>query len=307
MWCAAAFFAVTALAGLPMGAVSYAALLSGAGLLVLLAVDMARFYTHLKALKRLEAMDGLDTLPLPVSRDPMLQAYQALALRLHTDMRRLMDAFDAREQDAMDYYTLWMHQIKTPIAAMRLMLDPDNRPMQNELFRVEQYVEMALEYLRLSGNGTDLVFAPVKVDEVIRSQLRKYADLFILSKLSLDYEETDLVAVTDGKWLGFIIGQLLSNAVKYTPKGGRVTIRVANERFSLSDTGIGIAPEDLPRVFDKGYTGFNGRLQSKSSGIGLYLCKRAADMLSHKISIASTAGKGTCVTLDLKRYNLTDL
>ncbi len=207
--------------------------------------------------------------------------------------------------DSLDYYTLWMHQIKTPIAAMNLMLGEGQTPIKNELFKIEQYVEMALTYLRLNSPETDYVFAEAKVDDIIKKALRKYANLFIMKKISLTYEPTQECALTDEKWLQFVIEQLLSNAIKYTKEGGRITIACEEGLLSVSDTGIGIAKEDLPRVFDKGYTGFNGRSHEKSTGIGLYLVKKATEKLGNPIAIESAIGIGTTVILNLKRDNLT--
>ena len=135
----------------------------------------------------------------------------------------------------------------------------------------------------------------------MRQSVRKFARLFILKKISLDFQETGRTVLTDEKWLSFVIEQLLSNAVKYTPEGGRVRVYGDGETLVIADSGIGIRPEDLPRVFEKGFTGFNGREDKKSTGIGLYLCRQVADRLNHGISIASRPGQGTLVRLDLSR------
>ena len=170
---------------------------------------------------------------------------------------------------------------------------------------VEQYVEMALCYVRLGEGASDLVIKEYPLDDMIRKAIRKYAGQLIRRKLRVIYEGTDICVLTDEKWLVFIIEQLLSNAVKYTVSGN-VTITVDREKkqLSISDTGIGISPEDLPRIFEKGYTGYNGRLDKKSTGIGLYLCRTAADKLGHKLTAQSTVGKGSSFTIDLSSYPL---
>ena len=180
-----------------------------------------------------------------------------------------------------DYYAAWVHQIKAPIAVMSLLLQQEdteqNQQLKAELFRVEQYAEMALSYVRLGEGMKDLVIAQYPLDEIIRKAVRKYAGQFIRKKIRLVYVGTEEIVLTDEKWLSFILEQILSNAVKYTVKGS-VTIEVNEKKqLTVSDTGIGIAAEDLPRIFEKGYTGKNGRLDRKSTGIGLYLCKMAAD------------------------------
>ena len=201
-----------------------------------------------------------------------------------------------------DYYTLWAHQIKTPIAAMRLLLQEESRPeLEGELLKIEQYVEMVLGYLRLGSDSTDYVFRECGLDALVRQSVRKYARLFILKKISLDFQETGRTVLTDEKWLSFVVEQLLSNAVKYTPEGGLVRVYGDGETLVIADSGIGIRPEDLPRVFEKGFTGFNGREDKKSTGIGLYLCRQVLDRLNHRISITSRLGQGTLVRLDLSR------
>ena len=184
---------------------------------------------------------------------------------------------------------------------MRLLLAAEDtgetEELSAELFKIEQYVEMVLCYLRLDG-GSDYVIKPCSLDEVVKQAVRKYASQFIRTRNRLVYEGTDAVAVTDEKWLGFIVEQVLSNALKYTD-GGEIRITVEDSALSISDTGIGIAPEDLPRIFEKGYTGYNGRADKKSTGIGLYLCSRIADKIGCSISAQSECGRGTTIRIGL--------
>ena len=203
----------------------------------------------------------------------------------------------------MDYYTTWVHQIKTPISVMRMNLQgedtEEHRELLAELFRVEQYVEMALNWMRLGSDSTDFLFREYALDGIIRQAIRKYAPQFIRRRIRLVYEPAEGKVLTDEKWLLFIIEQLLSNAVKYTQQGS-VSIRVVPEKvLEIEDTGIGIAPEDVPRIFEKGFTGYNGRADKKSTGLGLYLCRLTAEKLSHKISVESQVGVGTKVSIDL--------
>ena len=208
-------------------------------------------------------------------------------------------------QDYNDYYTVWVHQIKTPIAAMKMKLEredtKENRELLAELFRIERYVEMVLGYIRLDSDSNDLVIRKHDVDELIRQAIRKFAPQFVERRLKLEYEPVDLKISTDEKWFVFIMEQLLSNAVKYTKQGSISIKYVSDGKLAVSDTGIGIAPEDLPRIFEKGYTGFNGREDKKATGLGLYLCKRACDMLSIDISVQSEPGRGSSFILDLRQ------
>lgn len=227
--------------------------------------------------------------------------------RLKNGGMRLNDSMNMKYSDMVDYYTMWEHQIKTPIASMHLILQKedseDSRRLRAELFRVEQYVQMVLCFLRLDSDFTDYVIKEYRVDDIIRPAVRRLAPQFIMKKLALEYEHTDEVALTDEKWLGFVVEQVLSNAVKYTSSGS-ISIKCDGDRLVISDTGIGIAAEDLPRIFDKGYTGFNGRADRKASGIGLYLCRRICDKLGHSIRAESVAGQGTTITIGLGRNRL---
>lgn len=203
---------------------------------------------------------------------------------------------------------MWVHQIKTPISAMRLMLGeedtPRSRALSAELFRIDRYAEMALNYARLNSTSNDLVFAKVEVEPVIKRVVRQYAGQFVRKHIALKCDIAPVQVLTDEKWLAFILGQLLANAVKYT-ESGTVTVTVTkNKVLKVSDTGIGIAPEDLPRIFEKGFTGYNGRAEKKSTGLGMYLSRRAADMLGHMLSVQSAPGAGSTFSLDMKESNL---
>lgn len=208
----------------------------------------------------------------------------------------------------VDYYTIWAHQIKTPIASMRLTLQNEDtalsRQLTNELFRIEQYVEMVLAFLRLNSKSTDYVLKEYDLDGIIKQSVKKFAGEFISRKLSLNYESLHTVVLTDEKWLSFVIEQVLSNALKYTPSGSISITMEDGKRLCIRDTGIGIAAEDLPRIFEHGYTGYNGRMDKKASGIGLYLCKRICERLGHEIRAESEVDRGTCIILDLSREYL---
>ncbi len=208
----------------------------------------------------------------------------------------------------MDYYSTWVHQIKTPIAAMRMKLqleDTDsNRALLTDLFHIEQYVEMVLCYIRLDSESTDFVLKKYNIDLILKESIHKYAGEFVHKRLSLEYKPINRKVLTDEKWLSFIVDQVLSNAIKYTNKGS-ITIFLNDEDILIiRDTGIGISSEDLPRIFEKGYTGYNGRLHKKSTGLGLYLSKKAANKLSCRMWAESELGKGTSVYIDLHKTPL---
>lgn len=234
-------------------------------------------------------------------KDLIERDYRACIGELQKEIMRLGDELTSRRQEDADYYSAWVHEIKTPIAVMRLKLGaqecPQAREMETELTRIERYVEMVLEYLRSDG-GSDLVIEEYPLDELIRAAIRKNASMFVAKRLRLTYGGTDVKLVTDRKQMELILNQLLSNAVKYTPSGG-VTIAVESGQLQISDTGIGIAQEDLPRIFEKGFTGMNGHLDRRASGLGLYLTGRAADLIRVPIRAESKQGEGSRFTLDL--------
>lgn len=259
-----------------------------------------------------EAVDTLDNLPVP--QDLIEQDYQNIIRELYRSKTDISYRTQNKYDDLVEYYTMWAHQIKTPISAMRLILQTElgqmteaaevNREMADELFKVEQYVDMVLGYLKLDEQGTDYVFQRCSLDDVIRQSLRKFAGQFIRSKNRLVFDETGKTVITDEKWLAFVMEQLLSNALKYT-REGEIHIYMENpDTLVIRDTGIGIAADDVPRVFEKGFTGYNGRADKKSTGIGLYLCRRIVQNLGYAISCESEIGKGTAVKLDFKQKEI---
>ena len=213
----------------------------------------------------------------------------------------LRNDFLAKEKELQEYFLIWIHQIKTPITAGKLICDGDieNENIKNikkELIYIEDYTNMALSYLKMSNHNTDMDISLVNLDDIIRPLIKKYAILFISNNIKLEYEKLNVKVITDSKWCMVVIEQLLSNAIKYT-KNGTVSISF-NEKenyLEIKDNGIGIKDSDLPKIFDKGYSGFNGRQNQKSTGIGLFLVKQILDKLGQKVKLESKLGEGTSV------------
>ena len=302
--CTGVFAWVLTLYQLPAEAAGYGGLLC---LIILLTAGLTDFFRWRRKVLFLESLRGQAALLIslvPEPREPGEAAYRELLLELDEDRRTAVSALDARMRESVDYYTMWVHQIKTPISAMRLILQEDEsergRALSAELFRVERYVELGLSYLRLGGASTDYVIRQVDVDNVLRQAARKYAPLFIRGKVSLELNETGLRALSDEKWLQLVVEQVLSNAVKYAP-GGHVKVWSEGERLLVQDDGVGIAAEDLPRIFERGFTGYNGRMDKRATGIGLYLSQEICRKLGHTITVESELGKGTRVTIGLER------
>ena len=282
-----------ALCALPLRAVWYPCALCalvGAGALIWDYVRARRQHRTLTSLAEALPPALPDALPAPGSQTEA--DYQALLTALWRENARLTAEHEERERDMEDYYTVWAHQIKTPIAAMR-----------SELLRVEQYADMVLVYLRLGAESGDYVFRETALDGVIRAAARRFSAEFIRRGIRLDFTPTDLTLITDEKWLRFVLEQLLSNALKYTPAGA-VRIFAEGRTLCIADTGIGIAPEDLPRIFQKGYTGHNGRADQRATGLGLYLCRRVCENLGIGLSAESELGRGTVLRFALDQYDL---
>ena len=303
-----AFFAVLAfsflLYRLPAEAVLYPAalcVLLGIGALLLDFFQVRRRHEVLRDLKEIDA-------ELPEVRDIEADDYREIVRLLREANREARTRSETDMAAMVDYYTLWVHQIKTPIAAMRLRLQDEDtelsRALLSDLGRIERYVSMVLTYLRLENGATDYVIKETDLDSVIRPVLRQFAGEFISRKLKLDYTPVDRKVLTDGKWLSFVVEQVLSNALKYTPSGSVSIFMEDPAVLVIRDTGIGIPPEDLPRVFERNYTGLAGRADTRASGIGLSLCKSVCDRLGHTISIESTPGEGTSVRIDLSARKL---
>jgi len=300
----AIFAAVFSLYELEVEAIAYACMLCLFVGLIGFAFGYLRYCEKHRRLREiLRRLDtGLDGLPDPQGR---IEAdYQAIARALYSRQLRTRSEMDSAMRDMEDYYTLWAHQIKTPIAAMRLLLSDggsrEEKLLLAELFKTEQYVEMVLQYVRLGSESSDLVLKELNLDGLIRSCLRKYARLFSMKELEFSFEPTGLAVLSDEKWLAFVIEQIFSNSLKYTQKG-KISIYADGETLVIEDSGIGIRAEDLPRVCEKGYTGAVGRADKQSTGIGLFLCKSILAKLGHSFQIQSKVGVGTRVLIGFAR------
>jgi signal transduction histidine kinase len=290
------------------------------------------FYRYRKKVEQLELIAAapdinLSQMDSPVGQDERFQ--QEIMQQLNQMRIDVENASQKSSEDMTDYYTMWAHQIKTPIFALRLLLQEsteENKEKLSELFKIEQYVERVLGYLRTEDMSSDLKLSRCSLDRIIRDQIHKYAGIFVSKKLTLTYESISQDVLTDEKWLGFVIGQILSNALKYTRTGGiriylekklsldtddvSISIRndgcnkVENLTLIIEDTGIGIRAEDIPRIFEKGYTGVNGRDDNRATGIGLYLSNKIMRKLGHRLYITSTEGKGTKVFLEFSVEDL---
>lgn len=258
----------------------------------------------------------------------MERVYQQIIMAQEAEKKALVTQLDEKQQNMADYYTMWTHQIKVPLSAMDLLLQNIDaaagenesktangggnmqtvKQLREEVFKTGQYVDMALNYARMESISADLSFVRLDVGELVKKALKKYWLLFSGAGINLNLEECHAYVVTDGKWFSFVVEQVLSNALKYT-KEGSISIYGTDESggcvtkgcsyLVIEDTGIGIEESDLPRIFERGFTGYNGRLENKSTGIGLYLCRQIMDRLGLSIRVESKRGRGTKVFLGI--------
>lgn len=218
--------------------------------------------------------------------------------QLLIENRQLKNTIDIERKDLEEYFLLWVHQIKTPITVSDLILQKEKNPytcqLKEQMFYIREYTNMAINYMKLKDRQADMDIAEVEIDKLLKSLLRKYSGLFIDKNISLDYQPIDTKIITDAKWATILIEQILANALKYT-NSGKITLSFDRDKNALKvkDTGIGIKSEDINKIFDRGYSGFNGRINEKSSGIGLYLVKKIAILLNIKIEVCSTVNVGS--------------
>ena len=296
----AIFFFMFYLYNLPLEALIYTGSLCFLTGLIGNTMDFINYKKSYKKLKFLEKNIINDREDLPKSLDIRIDYYHKIIEKLYRELENETQKNKQKNTDRVDYYSMWVHQIKTPIAAMNFLLDNeevDQKNLQQELFKIERYVEMVLTYIRLDSISSDYVITKINLDEVVKDSVKKYATIFINKKIKLNYVSYETMVISDKKWLSFAFEQILGNSVKYSSAGGEITIETCENKLVIEDKGIGIKEEDLPRIFEKGFTGFNGRYEKKSSGLGLYLCKKTLDKLGHRIEISSKVGEGTRIEI----------
>ena len=294
------FFIMFYLYNLPLEALIYTGSFCFLASLIASFLDFVNYRESYKKLKFLEKNILNDLEDLPKSLDIRIDYYHKIIEKLYEELEKSTQENRQKNIDMVDYYSMWVHQIKTPIAAMNFLLDNeevDLKNLQQELFKIERYVEMVLTYIRLDSISSDYVITKINLDEVVKDSVKKYATIFINKKIKLNYVSHETMVIGDKKWLSFAFEQILGNSVKYSRADGEITIKTYENRLVIEDKGIGIKEEDLPRIFEKGFTGFNGRYEKKSSGLGLYLCKKTLDKLGHHIEISSKVGEGTRIEI----------
>lgn len=304
------FILIFYLYGIPVKIYSYAFLLCFAVGVVMTIISYWKYRSKHIALAGPFCRIAVECNDLPPTGSLLEADYQEILLKLFHDTAQEKEQEERSKKDMMDYYTLWAHQIKTPITAMRLLIQVEdnarNQSLLQQLLKIERYVDMVLQYLRMENMSSDLKLQEYKILDLVRKAVKQDSSVFIYRKIPFELKEMDDTVITDEKWMVFVIEQILSNALKYTNEGKISVYMDPNERETLiiEDTGIGIQEEDLPRIFENGFTGYNGRMGKKSTGIGLYLCKKILDRLGHSIKVSSKVGRGTRIAINLYREQL---
>ena len=211
-----------------------------------------------------------------------------------------------RNEDYSRYIETWVHEVKTPIASCKLIIenhsDPVTRSLEEEVDRIDQYVEQALYYTRSTVVEKDYVIRRCSLDQIVSQVIKNHAKTLISRQFSIERENLDQTVYTDVKWIDFILSQIVTNTVKYSTTDKPVLRFTAKEdenqvTLRIEDNGCGISAHDLPRIFDKGFTGDNGRQVAKSTGMGLYLVKQLCDKMNIGIQAESLPGRGTTFLL----------
>lgn len=280
-----------------------------------------RFYKELRAVIHASGDNLLNALPKARSYEQKL--YAELLQKLYEQQNAKLERIYADRKENLEYITSWVHEIKTPIAAGRLVIENSTEKqmedvlssLREELDKIEEKVEQALYNSRADEFAKDYMIGEIAMNEVVKAVVKKHAKTFINKKIGVEIHNTDLEVVTDKKWLFYILDQILSNSLKYTPSEGKIIImgvmREKEKQLLIKDNGIGIKEEDIARVFEKGFTGEVGRQDYKATGMGLYLARKLAHKLGHDISIESSFGQYTTVTIHFPKlidyFNVTKM
>lgn len=225
--------------------------------------------------------------------------------QISKSMNDEIDKYKRINQEYKEYIETWIHEIKTPISCIDLICENEKndatKSVQNELSRIDNYVEQALFYARSTNVEKDYSIKEFNLDKIVKDTIKKYSKQLISLKAQLNFDNLDKMVYCDSKWLDFILGQIISNSIKYKKQDFKLDFSTTensdNIILHIKDNGVGISQSDLHRVFDKGFTGENGRVYGKSTGIGLYICKKLCDKMNLQIEINSEKNKWTEVLI----------
>ena len=289
------------------------------GLLVLALIVFLgwRYYKETKYARQLAVLaetideDWMITLPTPhayheEANDQFLRA----AGQWYS--HRLSDIYTAQAMEK-DYIASWVHEVKAPLTAMKLIIDSDRgnpamRRMESDWLRIHLLVDQQLHISRLPSLEADYVLEQAGIQQLAAMEVRELASWCVEKNIAVDFEGEETLVTTDRKWCRFILRQLLTNAVKYSPEGSIILLSTnispeGHVKLTIKDEGPGIAAHDLPRIFDKGFTGGNGRLQNAATGLGLYLARVVALKIGINLTVQSELDVGTEIEMTFTATN----
>lgn len=283
---------------------------------IYLAVDYIvknRYYKKLKEISDLEGLDWVNSLPIAVSSEQRI--YNELLQKQYQVINKKLSEHQTKSIENREFITMWVHEIKTPIAVSKLIIENSlDHPSEEVLYsigdeidKIEDFVQMTLFYSRTDDFAKDYIINSIELKKIVNECIKRVFSSITNKNLNLQLKNLDLQIDSDKKWLGFIIKQILDNAVKYSPSNGKISIYAESHQdertLIIEDEGPGIKEEDIIRVFDKNFTGSNGRKYVTATGIGLYLSQKIARKLGHRITIASDSGKGTKLIIHFPHWN----
>ena len=270
--------------------------------LLLIAFFAYRYVKETQAIRRLRDEDG-ESLSLEG------EACQDELRRMETEHIRKLNELQERQLESYRFMVSWFHEIKTPIAVLRLIeqTEPNAADIDEELTRIEHYVDQALYHAKLDSFHLDYEIEAVDLDQLTKSLIKHHAKTFIAKKIKIGLDVKPMEVLSDRKWLSFVLHQLITNSLKYTSSEGEVKISTSETdseiRLTVRDNGAGIDPKDLPRIFNRGFTGENGRTHAKSTGMGLYLARELCGKLGHYLTCESEKGRFTSMTIHCPRIH----
>nr|WP_297134954.1 sensor histidine kinase [Terrisporobacter sp.] len=278
-------------------------------LLTYMLIEYIKFRKYFNTVKNiLENLDKKYLLPEVLNEPNFIEGEEInyIFKVLSRDMNENVKYYKNMQEEYREYIEMWVHEIKTPIASTKLLIENNTneitRKIDTQIDRIENFVEQVLYYSRSDEVGKDYIIKKIELSKVVKSVVKKNQRDFIGKRISLQLGELDEIIYSDSKWIEFILNQIVGNAIKYS-KGEGDKIKIESKKFAnsvvltIEDNGVGIIERDLNRVFEKGFTGENGRKFGKSTGIGLYLCKKLCDKMGLGLNIESEENKGTKVTV----------
>ncbi len=294
----------------------YAGLVSLTMTISYLGIEYIRKRSYYKALEKRfieNSLEWINSLPKPFNIE---QEYnQSLLLKAYEQAAGIKNSMIEHHKENIDFINTWVHEIKVPVAASKLVIDGNMdssseavlRSLKEEIEKIEDYVEQILYYSKIKDFSRDYFITQTNMEQLIKDSVKRHKKQFIARRIGVAFENIAYMIDTDKKWVSYILDQILSNALKYTNDKGQIKLLMEETedeyRLTVEDNGIGIPKEDIKRVFERGFTGAVGRSNRSSTGIGLYMAQSLAVKLGLSISVQSVPGEGSRFTMHFPKWN----